>query len=250
MTVSMRGSPETCDVECSEPSAVVTCMGGDGCCPEGCASSNDYDCSMGVMVIAGDTDNNILNVVEKLAETGYFGTVSGFNAQNQNVPMPNVLANARAVLVYNNAGIGGTEPLGDALADYFDLGGRRIVVANGANCHDAFRLRGRFEDDGYHVLDEGGVFPNGGTIDEVLLPDSPLMSGVDEELSLESVHCAADLLEGAYAVATYAETGAPVAAVRPIDGKNRVDVNVVPLTIELNDPSIVALLANALRHPL
>jgi hypothetical protein len=41
---SMTGGPATCDALCTNV-AVVDCANGDGCCPAGCDSSSDDDCS-------------------------------------------------------------------------------------------------------------------------------------------------------------------------------------------------------------
>ena len=40
----MTGSAQNCNVACSH-SAVSTCVPGDGCCPTGCSSTDDSDCS-------------------------------------------------------------------------------------------------------------------------------------------------------------------------------------------------------------
>jgi cysteine-rich repeat protein len=44
LTVSTTGSADACNVSCTI-TAVSACTGGDGCCPEGCSSANDSDCS-------------------------------------------------------------------------------------------------------------------------------------------------------------------------------------------------------------
>ena len=42
-SASLEGSPDTCDARCNvQP---VACAAGDGCCPEGCDSSTDSDCT-------------------------------------------------------------------------------------------------------------------------------------------------------------------------------------------------------------
>ncbi|MBU1070028.1 hypothetical protein KJ975_10720 [Myxococcota bacterium] len=40
----LTGSAGNCDVTCTYP-AIVTCTGGDGCCPSGCNANNDSNCS-------------------------------------------------------------------------------------------------------------------------------------------------------------------------------------------------------------
>lgn len=44
-TDTMTGTPQTCDVVCASE-LVTACTNGDGCCPEGCASPTDDDCSV------------------------------------------------------------------------------------------------------------------------------------------------------------------------------------------------------------
>ncbi|MBN1274993.1 hypothetical protein JXA12_01765 [Candidatus Woesearchaeota archaeon] len=46
-TETLTGSPASCDVVCV-PAAVTACTSYDGCCPSGCTSSNDNDCSVPV----------------------------------------------------------------------------------------------------------------------------------------------------------------------------------------------------------
>jgi hypothetical protein len=208
---------------------------------------------MPVMVIGADSQANIDFVRDRLASTGLFGNVTSFNAQFAAVPTPTQLAPIRAVLVYTFGGLGDPAPLGDALADYFDTGGRRVVLSPGADCHQTFRIRGRFESDGYHVLEEGGVFPNGDTIGEILIPDNPLLNGVDPTLTLDSIHCAAMPVAGAEAVATFQRSGAPVTVVGTVDGKNRVDVNAYVgggMQGDIDKPDVLTLIANALRYPI
>ncbi len=41
---TMTGSPATCDVVCDN-APITSCVGSDGCCPAGCDSGNDSDCS-------------------------------------------------------------------------------------------------------------------------------------------------------------------------------------------------------------
>lgn len=244
----MQGSPDTCDVVCPfDP--IITCTADDGCCPSGCAESNDKDCSLDVMVIGADPDvNHADNVAAALATTGNFGTITTFNANNQAVPPAAQLAQHEAVLVFVFGGLGDAAPLGDALADFHDSGGK-VVLTNGANCHQTYRLRGRFEDEGYHVLEEGGVYPNPDTLGAVLVPDSPLMVGVDE-VETTTIHCATSAVPGAEVIATYQDTLDPIVVVGQVGGRNRVDVNVYVATGgDLLSPDIVTLLSNALLYP-
>lgn len=43
-TARLEGFASSCNVSC-EYTAITQCSGGDGCCPNGCTSSNDSDCS-------------------------------------------------------------------------------------------------------------------------------------------------------------------------------------------------------------
>ena len=42
----MTGSPDNCNVACSNP-PITGCDSGDGCCPQGCTSADDDDCGGG-----------------------------------------------------------------------------------------------------------------------------------------------------------------------------------------------------------
>lgn len=244
----LSGSADTCDAECSfKP--IVICRAGDGCCPDGCAKSNDTDCQPDVMVIGADpSTTHVEDVATALSDTGLFGSVTTFDARNAAVPTPTQLQSIEAVLVLVFGGLVDPAPLGDALADYHDAGGK-VVLTNGANCHQTYRLRGRFEDEGYHVLQEGGVYPNPDSIGEVLVPDSPLMAGVGQ-VDLTSVHCAAEPAAGVRVVATYETTGAPAILVGEVNGHNRVDVNVyIASGGDLETPGVLTMLTNALLYP-
>ncbi|MBW2261992.1 MAG: hypothetical protein JRG91_08480 [Deltaproteobacteria bacterium] len=43
----MTGDPSTCDATCTFP-PIVSCVGGDGCCPGGCDSTTDSDCGVSI----------------------------------------------------------------------------------------------------------------------------------------------------------------------------------------------------------
>ncbi len=43
VTVSLEGSPETCDAECVSVE-ILSCSSDDGCCPTGCDANSDTDC--------------------------------------------------------------------------------------------------------------------------------------------------------------------------------------------------------------
>jgi len=246
---TMQGSPQTCDVVCPfDP--IVTCSADDGCCPSGCAESNDKDCSPDVLVIAADPNASHAGVVrDALLTTGKFGTINTFNANNAAVPTPAQFGVVDAVLVTVFGGLVDPAPLGDALADFHDAGGK-VVLTNGANCHQTYRLTGRFEAEGYHVLEPGGgVYPNADTLGTVLVPNSPLMVGVDE-VDATVVHCSSPAVAGAEVIATYKDTLDPIVVVGQVGGRNRVDVNVYIATQgDLLSPDVLALLANALSYP-
>ena len=82
-----------------------------------------------------------------------------------------------------------------------------------------------------------------GTVDE---PNSPLMVGV-AAVSTE-VHCEADLAPGAIVVATLETSAAPLVLRGKVNGKNRVDVNVLPSS-DHDQPAVITLLANAMLYP-
>jgi hypothetical protein len=243
----LTGAPETCNVACSF-TPIVVCQPNDGCCPSGCAKSNDFDCQPDVMVIGADQTTHLTAVANALTGTGLFGVVSTFNAQNAAVPTADALRGIEAVLVLVFGGLVDPAPLGNTLADYHDAGGK-VVLTNGANCHQTYRLRGRFDTGGYHVLEEGGVYPDPDSIGSVLVPNSPLIAGVNA-VSLSSVHCATDAVDGAEVIASYATTGSPAVVLGQVAGRNRVDVNLyIGSGGDLATPGVLTLITNALRYP-
>lgn len=236
---AMTGSPGTCDVVC--PFApIAACKNDDGCCPSGCFPGNDSDCQPKVIVVSWDAA--LVSVKNALVATGKFGVVDTFNAQNATPTLADLQGHA-AALVYAN--VGWTDPiaLGDVLADYFDAGGR-VVMANGADCADSFRVRGRFETDGYHLLQEGGVNPNPDDSTAVET-QSPLLVGA--ETFTAAIHCVGAPVAGAVVVAHYA--GGDASVVRgKVGARNRVDVNVYP-GLDWQKPAVVTLMTNALLYP-
>ncbi len=237
----LAGSAATCDATCPlDP--IVVCKSNDGCCPTGCFHGNDNDCDPKVIVLAWDS--SLAQVKSALDATGLFGQIDVFNAQ-MTTPTLAELSGHDVALVYAFVAWSNAAAIGDVLADFYDAGGR-VVVANGANCADQYRIRGRFEAEGYHVVEEGGVNPNADTLGTILEPESPLLVGVTAIDAV--VHCVVTPTPGSTAVATYTMSGAPVAVRGKVKGKNRVDVNLLPSS-EYPEADAVRLLANALLYP-
>jgi len=240
---TMEGAPDMCDAVC--PFAKITaCKSYDGCCPTGCFFGNDKDCDQKVVVVAYDP-SNVMTIATALMGTGLFAQVDAFDTGTANPTLADLQAYS-AVLVYTFASWKDPAQLGDVLADYFDAGGR-VVLANGADCADQYRIRGRFEADGYHLLEEGGVEPNADQLGMLVEPQSPLLVGVSAVNA--SVHCVGAPVAGSTVVAELATTKAPVVLRAKVHNKNRVDVNLFPPS-EYAQADVVRLLANALKYPL
>lgn len=235
----MMGTPEDCNVVCSfEPK--LTCVHNDGCCPTGCQPGNDNECDLDVIVIA--RDSAITQVVGTIQSTGDFASVVGHNVATMGMPTPAMLAGYEAAFVYTNVSFPDPVLMGDMLADFHDAGGR-VVVANGANC-DSFGIEGRFVTGGYLTITKGNANPNEDSM--VIVEDqSPLLAGVGS-LTV-TLHCDGVAAPGATVVASLATSGDPLITRGEINGRKRVDLNLIPYTnTAMGD--LGPLLSNAIRY--
>jgi hypothetical protein len=238
------GDPLMCDVTCPF-TPIVACKGYDGCCPPGCIFSNDNDCEQRILILGGDSQNQF-NVRDALQGTMAFGTVDAIIVPHGTaLPPLTQLTPYSAVLVYNFLSFDDATQAGDLLADYFDMGGR-VVLMGGANCADQYRLRGRFETDGYFLNNEGGVLSAMTNVDPQY--DEPMSSLLaNANLTTIATHCDIAPIGETTVVASLAD-GKPLVLRGKRKGKNRVDLNFLPST-DLTNPGALALMVNALKYP-
>ena len=233
----LEGAPSDCNVTCTfEPK--VTCKHNDGCCPSGCHQGNDNECDLDVIVIAND--GALTSVVSTIAGTGAFDSVVAHNVQSLGMPTPDTFIGFEVAFVYTNISFPDAVAMGDMLADFHD-GGGRVVTANGANCN-GFGIQGRFVTDGYMTITAGDANPN----EDAMVPvedQSPLLAGVGA-LTV-TLHCDGVPTAGSVVVASLGTSGDPLITRGEINGRRRVDLNLIPYASTAQGD-----LANLLRNAL
>jgi hypothetical protein len=193
-----------------------------------------------VIVIA--YDGAITQVVNLIQSTNAFATVAGHNGQTMGMPTPQTFVGKDAAFVYTNINFPDPVAMGDMLADFHD-GGGRVVVANGANCN-GFGIEGRFVTDGYITIEKGDANPNEDSM-VIVEAQSPLLNGVGA--MTVTLHCDGAPAPGASVVASLATSGDPLITRGEINGRKRVDLNLIPYSnTAMGD--LAFLLRNALLY--
>jgi hypothetical protein len=239
---------------CTNPmTEIVACIDDDDCCPVNCPL--DDDCSITVGIVHAEDDLWALDVQDTLVSTGEFTTVDLVDARSS-TPTLAELAPYDAVLVFSDPFFTGwvfDDPfaLGDVLADYFDAGGRVVLSAFG-NCEGS-PIQGRFVTNGYLVLgiasaDDRGIPDSLGNISE---PGSPLLAGVTSFSASTPARCWGTPVNGGTSVASWG-AGKELIVRGTIQGKNRVDLNFLPVSSamysEFWEGDGATILANALLY--
>lgn len=191
------------------------------------------------------------------ASSSKFCTVDYLDANSGTTPTAADLAPYGAVLAYNDDNFPYSDPsgLGDALADYFDSGGR-VVIALFADA--GYPIGGAFVSDNYLLLNpvnapEASDSFSASVAAEDLVPTSPVLIGVNS-ISGTGWRGAQALQNGAVVVAKWA-SGEPLAVVGTVLDSNRHSRNIVDLNILPTDVATgawsgdgVELLRNALLY--
>jgi hypothetical protein len=253
-------SPDACQLGttcskgvCGNPKSLVTqCLPNDGCCPANCdvPGSPDNDCKPAVAVVgAPATDSWLDDVVQKLVGTGGFLSVDGINAKN-GTPTAATLQKYGAVLVFSDSGFQDGATLGNNLATYFD-GGGRVVIATFTNA--SVPLNGTFGDvnAGYLLIQPLGQEEPSDSLGVIAEPQSPLVKDVKTLTAQSAFRSTGGVINGGVVVASWAG-GAPLIVRGVVKGRNRVDVNLYPPSIDARNDfwsgDGAAILRNALLY--
>jgi hypothetical protein len=224
-----------------------------------------------VVVIADDSNGGASDLADKLGATGAFASVDVFDLGTGSCPeavMTPTLAELEAydvALVYLDTFPQPFFELGDVLADYFDAGGRVVTTMipvggrfAGLDCS----LAGQCAVSCNPGLPAYGLMPLSSPLDMGAPADtiglvadatSPLVAGVDAfsvvtPLRFETL----SLAPGASVVASWG-SGAPMIIRGEVQGRERVDLNLVALSADI-EPSYgwegdgIRLLQNALLY--
>ena len=124
---------------------------------------------------------------DKLLATGLFSQVDIINAtgigDGVGTPPLETLLEYDAVLTWSNASFENAVTMGDVLADYVDAGGGVVVgVFANTSTNPARFLQGRWNSEpGYIAIPQNGGFVDGTSagLGEILVPDHPILEGVD-----------------------------------------------------------------------
>jgi hypothetical protein len=263
-----------CGVACSLANASAACSGGscaiaactapwqscDGQAANGCESNSQTDpqhcgacanaCASGVCA-AGVCQDRVLVVAASsaagasadvqglLAATGAFAAVDAFDAV-AGTPALAQLQGYQAVLVWSDAPFADATALGDALAAYFE-GGGRVVVAAQANTTTApgVAVGGRFGDSatGYLLVTPAGVDNTAGAM-VVVDGASPLLAGVTTFSAAVAWKSSGGIANGGTAAATWQPSGFPLAVSGTVivgaGTRRRADLNVYPPSSAVN----------------
>ncbi len=210
---------------------------------------------------AGPGDPHFTDTRDWLLASGRFHEVVIIDAARETPTLADLLA-FDGVIVWSNDQFDDPFTLGDVLADYIDAGGG-VVVAIFANVsvRSYSVLLGRFLEGRYSCIDyPGGLLPGlldrpRQTLGDRFDPLHPVLSGItsfdggERSFRVRSSY----LSPGASFVAAWSD-GAPLIAVREIDGVPRVDLALYPTSDRVNvefwsaatDGGLI--LANAVAH--
>ena len=224
-----------------------------------------------VLVIASDAAGAASDLTTKLLQTGSFEVVDTFDLGGdlcpEQVATPSLteLQQYDVALVYLESFPQPRFALGDVLADYFETGGRVVTGMippggrfAGLNCF----IAGQCSVGCNAGAKQYGLIPLSSPIGssavpdslgEVLEPDSPLLAGVSAlEVQTPLRFGSANLADTSSVVAAWA-SGAPLVVRGEVDGRSRVDLNLLPFSEDTDAAhgwhgDGIALLQNALLY--
>jgi hypothetical protein len=95
------------------------------------------------------------------------------------------------------------------------------------------------------MLEPGDINPNADTLGEVHEPQNPVLVGVTDIPTI--AHCAGAPAPGATVVASMASSGDPLIVRGSVDGRQRVDLNLIPIGAGWNG-DVKRLVQNAMQY--
>ena len=180
-----------------------------------------------VLIIAGDYNNRISDVQNKLVSTGRFSKVDVFNAVS-GTPTLDYVRLYDAVLIWRNNSFSDGTALGNILADYVDNGGGVVTALFEISGNS---LGGRWRNDNYRVFSVGQHTNSSnislGTIEQ---PNHPIMKGVSSFKGRSTTFHLRNgtLLSDATRVASWSN-GEPLVGTRKINGVTRESLSFYPV---------------------
>lgn len=224
-----------------------------------------------VLVIASDSAGAATDLAAKLTATGSFAVVETFDLgaalcpEEVATPTLALLQQYDVALVYLESFPQPRFALGDVLADYFDAGGRVVTGMippggrfAGLDCMLAGQCTVGCNANGkpYGLIPLSSPIGSSAAPDSlgtVLEPESPLLTGVSTlEVQTPLRFGSASLAPSSAVVANWA-SGAPLVVRGEVDGRARVDLNLLPFSDDTDaahgwQGDGIALLENALLY--
>lgn len=202
-------------------------------CPNNAPICADGRCEarIKVLLVAAADARGLLDVQQKLTMTGSFSMVDTFDA-GMATPSVMQLSGYAAVLTwaegngYKDAGL-----LGDNLATYFDGGGRVVVAMFALYDAPGLALRGRFGTlaNGYLLLEPGRLLDAADALGAIAEPKSALVAGVKSLAATSAFATGGAVRNSGVVVASWASR-APLIVRGRVHGRNRVDLNLFPVS--------------------
>jgi hypothetical protein len=245
----VMGSDATCDVTCDNP-VIVACADGDQCCPSGCTEATDNDCGNDVIVVY--TGTYASDVQAKLQSAGAFPVITMFDGSTGTPTLAQLQMHDVAFVYSDSPTFLDPVTLGNNLADYYDAGGR-VVTSTFSRC-SGLDIQGRFGDtsQGYVFFQSASQDQPGDSLGAVAEPASPLMTGVSTLTATSAYRCTGAVVNGGVVVASWGSLGTPLIVRGVVQGRNRVDLNFYPPSIDIRSDfwsgDGLAIMRNALLY--
>jgi hypothetical protein len=136
------------------------------------------DLAVGILGAESNTAY-LQDVQSKVLATGKFTSATIINVSAITPTLAELQA-FDAVLVWSDASFNNSTQLGNNLADYIDWGGGVVTAMfELSNYSSSHYLGGRWNNDNYNILSKSSYQTGTQTIGTVLIPDHPLMTGVN-----------------------------------------------------------------------
>ena len=195
------------------------------------ATSEAFDVgTISVALVRADFDSYAADVQAKLTATGVFSIVDDIYAGTETPTLAD-LQDYDAVLLWTNWAFADSTLLGDRLANYFDDGGR-VVVAAFANA--TYPIGGRFVTGNYLLIDPAGRAQAADSLGTINEPGSPLLVDVTTFAATSSYSGTGGPINGGIVVAEWGN-GRPLVVRGSVNGRNRVDLNFYPPSLDARD---------------
>jgi hypothetical protein len=219
--VSIKTRPSAPAQECTVSNGSGTVAGAD-------VTNVAVTCTCESVLLAGTNATESAKLRTSVLGTNAFCTVDFMNTATA-TPTLAMLRPYSAVLVYNDTDPSDAQAtaLGNAVADYYDAGGRVVISLFG---HGGYAVTGRFGtvSNGYMLMTPATVTKGTESLGMLVEPQSPLLMGVTRLTGNQAWRGTQALANGATVVAKWS-SGSNLVVRGTIKGRPRADLNLLPL---------------------